>query len=106
MDGNSCKLWVVLNVHGADVCTRVSQSETDPSGATLGRSHHITVASLSTELNTNICLTVFALQLKGKKKAHSKGTVITTADMCYILCVHHYLSCVCLTGNDHQLKTA
>lgn len=64
MDGNSCKLWAVLNVHGADVCTWVPQSETDLSGSTLSLSHHITEASLSTELNINICLTFFALQLK------------------------------------------
>lgn len=41
-----------------------SQSEADLSDSTKGRSHHITVASLSTELNTNICLTIFALQFK------------------------------------------
>lgn len=35
MDGNSCKLCAVLNVHGADVCTRVPQSEADLSGSTL-----------------------------------------------------------------------
>lgn len=64
MDGNSCKLWAVLNVHSADVCTWVPQSETDLSGSTLGLSHPITVASLSIELNINICLTVSALQLK------------------------------------------
>lgn len=34
MDSNSCKLGVVPNVHGADVC-RVPQSESDP---TLSRS--------------------------------------------------------------------
>lgn len=67
MDGNSCKLWAVLNVHSADVCIRVPQPETDLSSATLGLSHHLAAASLGSELRVNSCLTVFALQLKPKK---------------------------------------
>lgn len=46
MDGNSCKLGVVPNVHSADVCTRVPQSESDP---TLGRSH---IPSFNPELHS------------------------------------------------------
>lgn len=64
MDGNSCKLWAVLNVHGADVCTWVSQSETDLSGSTLSLSH-IAVASLGTGLKINHCVRISALQLQG-----------------------------------------
>lgn len=71
MDGNSCKLWAVLNVHGADVCTWVSQSETDLSGSTLSLSH-IAVASLGTGLKINHCVRVSALQLRGREGAQKK----------------------------------
>lgn len=49
MDGNSCNLGVVPNVHGADVCTPVPQSESDP---TLSPSH-ISVASFNAELHSH-----------------------------------------------------
>lgn len=62
-------------------------------------SHHITVASLSTELNTNICLTVFALQLKGEKTL--KGTVIAIVHPCYVLYESLYLPCVTYNDDDH-----
>lgn len=48
MESNSCKLGVVPNVHGADVRTRVPQSEID---LTLGRPH-ISVASFGAQLHS------------------------------------------------------
>lgn len=103
MDGNSCKLWAVLNVHGADVCTWVPQSETDLSGSTLSLSHHITEASLSTELNINICLTVFCSPIK--RRTPVKATVITTVETCYITHVSPYLSRARLALTDYQYIT-
>lgn len=54
MDGNSCKLGVVPNVGGADVCARVAQPESDP---TLSCSH-ISAASFNSELHIKSCTVV------------------------------------------------
>lgn len=86
MDGNSCKLWAVLNVHGADVCTWVSQSETDLSGSTLSLSHNA-VASLGTGLKIKHCVRVSARQLRGgkqKKKATGCSALSCTTRILFI----------------------